>query len=69
MPLEIKDQAFQQVGPAQERAVRRGLPTEHHMVAAAGAGVAAVDHELVGAEPRQTRFLVERARHIDRVAP
>ena len=39
------------------------------MVAAAGAGVAAVDHELVGAEPAQPGLLVNRARHIDRVAP
>ena len=39
------------------------------MVAAAGAGVAAVDHELVGAEPGQPRLLVDRARDVDRVAP
>ena len=69
MPLEIKDQAFQQIGPAQERAVRRRLAAEHDMVAAAGAGVAAVDHELVGAEPAQPGLLVNRARDIDRVAP
>ena len=33
---------------------------EHHMVAAAGAGVAAVHHELVGAEAGEPRVLVER---------
>ena len=60
MALQIDDEALEQVGPAQERAVGRGRAAEHHMIAAAGAGVAAVDHELVGAEPRQPRLLVER---------
>ena len=31
------------------------------MIAAAGAGMAAIDHEFVGAEPRLTRFLVDAA--------
>ena len=48
--LPVQDQALQQVGPAQERAVERRRAADHDMVAAAGAGVAAVDHELVGAE-------------------
>ncbi len=39
------------------------------MVAAAGAGMAAVDHELVGAEPRMMRVVVEAARVVDRLAP
>ena len=42
----------QQIRPAQERAVGRRRAAEHDVVAAAGAGVAAVDHELLGAEPR-----------------
>ena len=40
----------EQVGAAQERAVGRRLAAEHDVVAAAGAGVAAVEHELLGAE-------------------
>ena len=39
------------------------------MVAAAGAGVAAVDHELVGAEAHLAGLLVERGRDLDRLAP
>ena len=61
MALPIEDQALQQIGPPQERAVGRVSAAEHHVIAAAGARVAAVDHELVGAEPRKTGFLVERS--------
>ena len=39
------------------------------MVAAAGAGVAAVDQEFVGAEPGEPRLLVERRGVVDRLAP
>ena len=50
MPLPVQDQRAQQVRAAQERAVERGGAADHDMVAAAGAGMLAVDHELVGAE-------------------
>ena len=60
MPLAIEHQALEQIGPAQERAVGGLQAAEHDVIAAAGAGVAAVDHEFVGAEPRQPRLLVER---------
>ena len=69
MALPVEHQALQQIGPAQERAVGGGCAAEHDVVAAAGAGVAAVDHELVGAEPRLPRFLVDAARDVDRFAP
>ena len=69
MALPVEDEAFEQIGPAQERAVGRVDPAEHDVIAAAGAGVAAVDHELVGAEPRLPRLLVEPARDVDRLAP
>ena len=59
MPLPIEHQALEQIGPAQERAVGRRRAAEHDVIAAAGAGVAAVDHELVGAEPGEPRLLVE----------
>src|SRR5205085_11926522 len=39
------------------------------VVAAAGPGMAAVDHELVGAKPAQASFLVERTRHLDGFTP
>ena len=57
--LPIGDEALQQVGAAQQRAVGRGGASERHVVAAAGAGVAAVEHELLGGEPREARLLVE----------
>ena len=63
MVLPVGDEAAQQVGPAQQRAVRRGGAAERHVVAAARAGVAPVEHELLGAQPREPRFLVER-RHV-----
>ena len=60
---------FEQIGPAQERAVGGVAPAEHDVVAAAGAGVAAVDHELVGAEAGESRFFVEAARDRHGLAP
>ena len=69
MPLPIKNQALEQIGPAQERTVGGVEPAEHDVIAAAGSGVAAVDHELVGAEPAETGVIVERARDVDRLAP
>ena len=52
MVLPIGEHARSRSGPAQERAVGRGGAAEHDVVAAAGAGVAAVEHEFLGAEPR-----------------
>src|SRR5207244_1568090 len=49
--LPIGDDAPQQVGPAQERAVARGRPSQRQMVATTGAGVGAVKVERLGAEP------------------
>ena len=60
--LPVQDEAAQQVGAAQERAVEGGGAADDDVVAAAGAGVLAVDHELVGAEaalarpPRRPRW-------------
>ena len=48
MVVPVRQQAAQQVGPAQERRIRRRRAAEHEVIAAAGAGVAAVEHELLG---------------------
>ena len=48
---------------------RAASPRRHDMVAAAGAGMLAVDHELVGAEAREPRFLVDRLGRGDAFAP
>ena len=69
MALPVEHQAAQQIGPAQERRVGRRRAAEHDVIAAAGADVAAVDHELVGAEPRLPRLFVERRRGLDRLPP
>ena len=50
MALPVEDQRLQQVRPPQERRVERRPAADDDMVAAAGAGVLAVDHELVGTE-------------------
>src|SRR5690606_1172354 len=44
--LPVGDQAADQVGAAQQWAVRRGGAPQGDVVAAAGAGVAAVEHEF-----------------------
>ena len=51
MVVPVREQAAQQVRPAQERRIGRRRAAEHEVIAAAGAGVAAVDHELLGSEP------------------
>ena len=57
--LPEMDQAFQQVGTAQERAVGWFDPAHNHVVAAAGAGVASVDHELVRAQTALAGLLID----------
>src|SRR5262245_34897963 len=69
MPLPVQNQALKQVGSAQEGAVGRGRSSQRDVIAAASADVATVDHELVGAKPAETRFLVERVRELDGLAP
>ena len=59
MVLPIEDQAFQQIGPAQERRIGGRGAADHDMIAAAGAGVAPVEQEFVGAEPDLTGVLVK----------
>jgi hypothetical protein len=51
--LPMQHQRFEQVGAAQEGAVVGRCATHDDMIAAAGAGMAAIDHEFVGAQPRQ----------------
>src|SRR5256886_6963535 len=69
MALPIEDHALEQVRPAQEGAVGCGRSSQHDVITAAGADVAAVEHELVGAEPAQPRFLVERMGDLAGLAP
>ncbi len=69
MVLPVGDQAGQQIRPAQERAVRGAGAADHHVVAAAGADMAAIQHELLGAEPAVPRILVQAGGDRDHVRP
>src|SRR5881392_3849491 len=69
MILPVAEQAAEEIWPAQNRAVRRRGSADNYMVAAAGADVPAVDHELLGAEPRQAGFLVKRGRVLHQFVP
>ena len=51
----------QQVGPAQQRRFGRGAAADGDVVAAAGAPVAAVDGERLGAQPALPGLFVQRA--------
>ena len=60
MMLPVGDQAHQQIRPAQAGRVGRAGGAQRDVVAAAGAGVAPVEHEFLGAEARQARLFVKR---------
>ena len=68
-PEPIDDEALEQVGPPEERAVERRLAANHNVIAPAGSRMLAVDHELVGAEARKPRLLVDRFGGGDAFAP
>jgi hypothetical protein len=65
----VADEAPQQVGAAEDRAVRGRRAAEDDVVAAAGSRVPPVEHELLGAEARRARVLVERGHVRDELAP
>ena len=69
MVVPVGDQAAQQIGTTQERAVGRRPAAEHEMVAAAGAGMAAVEHELLARQTGLARFVVEQRRLLDELIP
>ena len=60
MVLPVGDDAAEQIGAPEEGAVCGRARAEHDVVAAAGAAVAAVDHEFFRAKPRLPRLLVKR---------
>ena len=60
-PQPMDEEALEQVGTSEERTVERRLPADDDMIAPAGSRMLAVDHELVGAEAREPRFLVDTA--------
>ena len=60
MMLPVGHQAAQQVGSPQHRAVGRRRGADGHVIAAPGAGVPAVEHELFRAQPGRVCFVVKR---------
>ncbi len=67
--LPVQNEAAQQVRAAQERRIERGGAADDDVVAATGAGVLAVDHELVGAEAALARLVVDGVGDRDAVLP
>jgi len=67
--VPVGDEAGQQVRPAQEGAVGGGGAAEHEVVAATSAGVAAVEHELLGRQARVVRRFVEEFGVVDEFGP
>ena len=47
----------------------RRHPADHHMIAAPGAGMLAVDHELVGTQPQLPGFFIHRFGGRDSLGP
>ena len=60
MIVPVAEQASQQVGTPQERAVFRSRAAHHHVVAAAGSGVLSIQHEFLRAQAALAREIVER---------
>ena len=59
MVLPEANQTAQQIGTPQKGAVRRSDAADDDVIAAAGAGVAAVEHEFFGAQTRLARQMVK----------
>ena len=69
MIVPIRHQAAEQVGTPEHRALGRRRPAQHKVVAAAGAGMPAVEHELLGPQPALSRFFVQRRGVEDQFLP
>ena len=67
--VPVQDQAGEQFGLAQEGAVVGRRAAQHEVVAAAGAGVAAVDHEFFARQPAFKGRLVEEFGVVHQFAP
>ena len=62
MVVPIAHQAAQQIRTAQPGRVVRRCAAQRKVIAAAGAGVAAVDHEFLRRQTRLPRGLVQKSR-------
>src|SRR5437764_14845762 len=69
MVLPVGKQRAQQVGPAQDGGIRRRVAADDDVIAAAGASVTSIDHELLGSEPGLAGFVVEDGGFLDQFVP
>ena len=69
MVVPIADQTLEQVRTTQERRVEHAGGAHHEMIAAAGAGMFAVNHELLGGEAGELRLLVQEGGVGDQLVP
>ncbi len=69
VPLPVEDEGAQEIGTAEEGRVEGGGAADDDVVATAGAGVLAVDHELVGAEAGLAGLVVDGGGDGDAVLP
>src|SRR3954469_7013654 len=69
MALPVQNETLQEIGAAQERRILRRRAADHDMIAAAGAGVTAVDQKTVGAEPDLCSVFIQAKGDIDGLAP
>ncbi len=67
--MPIADQAAQQVGTPQKRRITRRRAAQHEVVAAAGTGVAAIDHEFLGGQTVQARLFVKKLGALHQLRP
>ncbi len=59
MVLPITNQASQQIGAAQECAVRRGGAADHNVIASSGARVLPIHHEFLSSQASLSRQCVD----------
>src|SRR5439155_18610169 len=69
MVVPVREQTAQQIRAPQDRAFARGGRASYDVMTAARAGVAAIQHELLGPEPRPPRFFVQGRRLPDELVP
>ncbi len=69
MILPVGQQRAHQVGSPQHWRVARGFAAEDDVIAATGAGMAAIHHKLFRPEPRLAGFLIEHRRAFDQFVP
>ena len=69
MVVPIRQQAAEQIRAPQEGRVGSRGAAEHEVIAAAGARVAAIEHEFLGTQARGARGAIEELGSLHQLAP